>query len=322
MARCVARAGLPFGPRGCFQPVARGKNREGRSASSTAKSRARQSAGPAEGHLARCQSYGAQRTPPTSSLFPSGSREDRRYIRAEGKIRNEPNSVQANCNQSVAVGAVRSHCSATRCLSAVRILGLPVQTFGSPPPGSAALNVERPDSLWRTLSVCSVETPLDALCSSAPAPGGSMIFGCIQVALPGTSERNTKQTQFLASELQSMSYGWFCAPRARSRSAGLGGRLVKREHCQVTIARAQWGQTILFVPAAARRLSRLLSRGQRGFSTPILGRPLYFWSHVCALAVPFGARPLPAVERGLGWTRIGRANGRSPLFITPETPSP
>ena len=27
--------------------------------------------------------------------------------------------------------------------------------------------------------------------------------------------KNTKQTQFLASRLQSMSYGWFCAPRAR-----------------------------------------------------------------------------------------------------------
>ena len=53
-----------------------------------------------------------------------------------------------------------------------------------------------------------------------------MIFGCIQVALPAPSERNTKQTKFLTSQLQSMSYGLFYA-RGRSRNAGLGGRFTE-----------------------------------------------------------------------------------------------
>ena len=64
-----ARLGCRFAQAcGCFQPVGRVKNRGGRLASSTGKSRARQGAGQPDGHgsgSARCQSFGAQRTPLT-----------------------------------------------------------------------------------------------------------------------------------------------------------------------------------------------------------------------------------------------------------------
>ena len=49
---------------GCFQPVARGRNREGMPASSTGKSRARQGAGPPDGHGFRLEAI---------SLFEEGT---------------------------------------------------------------------------------------------------------------------------------------------------------------------------------------------------------------------------------------------------------
>ncbi len=43
----------------------------------------------------------------------------------------------------------------------------------------------------------------------------------------GATGENTEQTQFLPSQLQSMSSGWFCAPRARLATGGHGARIAK-----------------------------------------------------------------------------------------------
>ncbi len=113
---------------------------------------------------------------------------------------------------------------------------------------------------------------------------------------------NTKQTQFLASQLQSMSHGWFCARRGPGKRGKSG-----------PTSRAG---ALLLVPAAARRLSRRLSRVQRGLFAPLVGQPFYGWSppHVA----PFGARPPPAGERGLGWDKNRPCQRPIPLPPLPE----
>ena len=82
------------------------------------------------------------------------------------------------------------------------------------------------------------------------------------------------------------------------------------------IVQAEQGQTLLFVPAAARRLSRRSSRVQRGFSMPSLGQPFYGWS-------PFRRSAASSGRAGAGvGKKIGRHNGRSPSSWPLSAPLP
>ncbi len=85
------------------------------------------------------------------------------------------------------------------------------------------------------------------------------------------------------------------------------GRVQKSRSSAVrplAIARAQEGQTLLFLLAGAKRLARRLSRVHAAFTrlSSAVARSAVSRLVPCPhTVIPFGARPPPAAERGLGW---------------------